>query len=187
MRWWVFVPVLLVCVVLDLAFMPVFSVAGYQPSLTVIVVAFVALFASRFAVVASALLAGVLADLLVPGVMAGKAVPVIGPHALAWCAAAVVVMEARDILYRRNALTAAATTMLMASAQALVFVALAGLRLAYADPAPLWGAGSGARAFGIDLVDALYTAVLALPVSWVLLFTLDGWGFAEAGPRFARR
>jgi hypothetical protein len=67
----------------------------------------------------------------------------------------------------------------------VAFVAVAGLRAAYADPAPMWGAGSGAAAIGADLLSALYTALVALlPARW-LHASLGAWDFATAGPRFA--
>ncbi|MFM8817035.1 MAG: hypothetical protein ACKOHI_04030 [Phycisphaerales bacterium] len=38
---------------------------------------------------------------------------------------------------------------------------------------------------GSDLLDALWTAVLAVPAGWLLQRTLGLWAFATAGPRFA--
>ncbi|MFM8872023.1 MAG: hypothetical protein ACKOJI_01430, partial [Phycisphaerales bacterium] len=104
---------------------------------------------------------------------------------LACLAGAWPVLELRAVLYRRNVLAIAFAAGTCAAASALAFVALAGIRAAYADAVPLWGTGSGAAAVGVDLGSALYTAVLGLLPARLLHETLPAWDFATAGPRFS--
>jgi hypothetical protein len=193
----VFVPCALVCVVLDAALMPALSVFGHWPSVMFVLLAFTTLYASRAAALWSALLVGLYADAQVPAIFGAASgglgaaggssgLYVFGPHMLACVIAVWAVLEIRESLFRRNVFTVAAAAFVLFVAQSLVFLAIAGLRVVFADPAPLWGAGSGARAFGHDIVDAVYTAIAAVPVAWVLIRTTEAWGFEEAGPRFGR-
>lgn len=186
MRWWVFVPAALLCVAIDSALMPVMAIGGFRPCLTAVLLAWVALYASRGAVLGGALLVGLYADAQPPAVFGDESIVVLGPHMLGWVLAAWAVVEVREILFRRNALTVAVAAGAMVLGQSLVFLAVSGVRVIYADPAPLWGVGSGAWAFGHDAVDALYTGALALPCAWVLARTMDWWGFAQGGVRFGR-
>lgn len=186
MRWWVFVPLALVCSAMDQALMPVLSLGGFWPSLSAVLVAWVALHASRSAALWGALLVGTLADCQAPAIMEGHGVVVIGPHMLAYALSALAVVELRDMLFRRNAGTLAASSATVVLAQSLVFLAVAGVRVVYADPTPLWGAGTGAQAFGHDVVNALYTGLVALPLAWPLARTQEGWGFAQGNVRFRR-
>ncbi len=187
MRWWLFLVVALVFVSVDTAFMPVLSMSGHRPSLVLVLMAFVALYASRPAALAGALLIGAYADLRVPAIFPQGGMYVIGPHILATVVAVWVLLEIRESLFRKNVLTVAAASLLLTLGQSLIFLAVSGLRLVYADPAPLWGAGTGAQAFGHDAIDAVYTALLAIPVAWCLLRSMGAWGFQDAGPRFGHR
>ncbi|MBL9142002.1 MAG: hypothetical protein JNK53_09070 [Phycisphaerae bacterium] len=187
MRWWIFVPAALACVALDAAFMSVLSIGGHWPCLTAVLMAWVALYASRDAALAGALLVGLYADAQAPNVFGHESIVVLGPHMLAWVLAVWAVVEVREILYRRSALTVAVAACALVVGQSLVYLAVCGVRVVYADPAPLWGTGSGGWAFGHDVLDALYTLVLAWPIAWLLPITMEWWGFAHGGARFGRR
>ena len=189
MRWWVFIPVLALVLTMDAAFMPAFAIGGHVPQLWPLLLAFVALYASRGAALWAAMIVGVWLDAMHPALDAGvqipRAVTVFGPHVLACAAGAWCVLETRTWLYRRNVLTVAFSTFNCALLASLAFIAIAGIRGLYADSSPLWGGGSGGAALGSDLVDALYSAVIAILPAWGLQSTLTVWGFATAGPRFA--
>jgi hypothetical protein len=187
MRTWVFVPLALAAVAVDAALAPALQIAGHWPSLVGVLMAWVALHASREAALGAALLVGFYADAQPPAVWGDGSGVVLGPHMLAWVVAVLAVVEVRDVLFRRNAATVAVSAFALALGQSLVFLVIAGVRRLYADPAPLWGGGSGALAFGHDALDALYTGVVALPVGWLLQRTMDWWGFAQGGARFGRR
>lgn len=189
MRWWIFAPAMALALSLDMTVMQVLSINGCAPRLWPTLLAFVAMYASRASALGAALVTGLWLDAAHPALAATGvvpvAVPVFGPHALSCLAGAWVILELRVILYRRNTFTVALAAGTCAAASAVAFVAVAGLRAAYADPAPMWGAGSGAAAIGADLLSALYTALVALlPARW-LHASLGAWDFATAGPRFA--
>ncbi len=188
MRWWILLPALVATALLDVALMPMLSVAGCTAFTLPILLAFVGFYASRGAALFAALAAGLLLDTAAPSVVPAvggvDAVPIIGPHMLAWAAAMWAMVETRGLLYRRNALSLAVAAGAMSLASALAFLAIAGVRAAYADPLPLWGQGRAASALGADALNALATAILALLVGWMLQRTLPWWGFATAGQRF---
>jgi len=188
-RWWIFVPVAALVLMLDAALMPAFAVGGHVPLLWPLLLAFVALYASRTAALWGAVVVGFWLDAIHPALGIGgdapRAVPVFGPHVLACVAGAWAVLESRTWLYRRNTLTVAFSTFVCAVFASLAFIAIAGIRAAYADPTPLWGAGSGAAAMGSDIVDAFLSAVVAVVPAWLLQRTLTAWAFATAGPRFS--
>lgn len=183
MRWWVFLPAMAIALSVDVAFMPVLALGPFEPRLWPVVLAFCAMYASRESTLWAALVTGLWLDAAHATVVASaadpvpSAVPIIGPHVLACLAGAWPVLELRAVLYRRNVLAIAFA--------AHAFVALAGIRAAYADAVPLWGTGSGAAAVGVDLGSALYTAVLGLLPARLLHETLPAWDFATAGPRFS--
>jgi len=188
-RWWIFIPVMALVLSLDAALMPAFAIGGHVPQLWPLLLAFVSLYASRSAAIWAAMILGFWLDAMHPalgvGIDAPRAVVVFGPHVLACAAGAWCVLETRAWLYRRNVLTVAFSTFNCALLASLAFIAIAGIRGLYADPFPLWGGGSGGAAVGSDVVDALYSAVIAILPAWGLQSTLTVWGFATAGPRFA--
>lgn len=189
MRWWVFLPFAFLVAALDAALMPAFAVWGHVPHLVPVLLSFVLLYASRESAMGGALVLGLLADVASPALVAGvdgpSAAPILGPHMLAYAGAAWAVLEMRTWLYRRNTLTLSFTAAVVAVLVSLGFLAVAGVRAAYADDYPLWGGGRAITALGADLLDALWTAVLAVPAGWLLQRTLGLWAFATAGPRFA--
>lgn len=189
MRWWIFLPAMALVLAVDVALFPAFRGWGHVPRIAPVLLAFVALYASRESAIGAAIVLGAYLDALLPALGAGmdapSAVPVFGPHMLACAAGAWAVLESRSWLYRRNLLTVAFAAFACALFSSLAFIAIAGIRAAYADPSPLWGGGSGAAALGADVVDALLGTVLSLPAAWLLQASLPAWSFATAGPRFS--
>lgn len=188
MRWWLFLIAFAVTMSLDAGLMPALAVGRTVPQLWPVLLAFVAMYASRESALGAAACIGLWLDATHPalgvGRLAPSAVPVFGPHVLACMAGAWAVLEARSWLYRRNVLTLAFATVACAAFSSLAFIAIAGIRAAYADPSPLWGAGSGAGAVGGDLLAALLSAAVGLVPAWALQASVPYWSFAMAGPRF---
>jgi hypothetical protein len=167
MRWWLFLIAFAVTMSLDAGLMPALAVGRTVPQLWPVLLAFVAMYASRESALGAAACIGVWLD-ATHACMAG-----------AWA-----VLEARSWLYRRNVLTLAFATVACAAFSSLAFIAIAGIRAAYADPSPLWGAGSGAGAVGADLLAALLSAAVGLVPARALQASVPYWSFAMAGPRF---
>ena len=188
MRWWVFLVAFAITMSLDAGLMPALAVGRTVPQLWPVLLAFVSLYASREAALGAAACIGLWLDASHPalglGTLAPRAVPVFGPHVLACMAGAWAVLESRGWLYRRNVLTVAFATVACGAFASLAFIAIAGIRAAYADPSPLWGGGSGAGAVGADLLAALLSALVGLVPAWGLQASVNLWAFAMAGPRF---
>ena len=188
MKWWVFAIAWAACMAVDSGLMPAFAWGRHVPQLWPVLLAFVCLHASRDAGFWAALATGVWLDATHPAVSAGAegpvAVLVFGPNVLACAAGAWGVLELRGVLYRRNVLTVAVSAAACAVLWSLAFIAIAGIRAAYADPWPLWGPGPGAAAVGNDILTALYSAAVGLPVAWALHGTIPAWDFATLGSRF---
>lgn len=176
---------------LDAGLMPAFALGRVVPQAWPVLLAFVALHASRQAALWSAIAIGAWLDASHPvvgpsagGSLGPAAVHVFGPNVLACAAAAWGLLELRVVLYRRNLATVLLGTVAASWLASLVFVAIGGIRSAYADPSPLWGPGSGAAAVGSDFIAGLWSAVVGILPAWALKATYRWWDFATAGPRF---
>lgn len=189
MTWWPFAIAWAVLMSLDAGLMPAFAVGRVVPQAWPVLLAFVALHASRQAAFWSAAAIGLWLDASHPAVGyapgAGPvAVHVFGPNVLACAAAAWGLLELRVVLYRRNLATVLLGTVVAAWIASLAFVAVGGIRSAYADPSPLWGPGSGAATVGSDFLAGLWSAAVGILPAWALQATYRWWDFATAGPRF---
>jgi hypothetical protein len=107
----------------------------------------------------------------------------IGPHALGYTFAGVVVLQVRAMLFRRSVLTIALMTFIAYLAASLVVVAIYSVRRWYPEDPLYWtdfrAAGVLVRQVGI----AAYSFVLALPLGWILLTLSPAWGFQTATQR----
>lgn len=188
MRWWVFAIAWACCMSLDTGLMPALSLGRHVPQLWPVLLSFVAMHASRGAAFGAALAIGAWVDATHPAIGIGgeapRAVHVLGPNMLACAAGAWAVLELRGVLYRRNVFTVAFAAAACAVLASLAFIAIAGIRAAYADPFPLWGPGTGAAAVGNDILTSLLSAVLGLPVAWALQRSISLWDFTTIGTRF---
>lgn len=188
MNWWIFLPAWALAMSLDAGLMPAFAFGRSVPQAWPVLLAFVCLHASRPAAMWAAVAVGTWLDATHPAVgdaAAGvSAVHVFGPNVLACMAGAWGVLELRAVLYRRNLGTLVVATVACAWLSALAFVAIGGIRFAYADPAPLWGPGSGAAAVGSDMLTGLLSAAVGIVPALGLQASFRWWGFATAGPRF---
>lgn len=186
-------PLLLVAVVLALAIdqslMHALSLASTAPSLTMILVVFLALHAPRDAVPWLGWGIGLLVDLVTVYPHGGVwgDLPILGPHALGWCFGAYVVMLVRAMLYRRQLHTIAVMTIVFTVAASLVVVFILALHGLY-EPVPiLWTEGGPVRGLLERLGSGLLTALLALVVGPLLQLSLPAWRFRQPLPRAVAR
>ena len=178
MRWLVFIVVGLLAVALETSFVDwLFTLPALgevYPSLVGVLVVFVALFAPRATALWAAWGLGLLLDLTLPE---PSDLLVVGPHALGFVAGTCVVLYARAMVFRRRALTIGLLTLACLLAAGVVEVTVHTVRLWLGDAA-LYSAGFHPA---IELLRriaiALYSALLALPVGWMLVRTLPVWGF----------
>ncbi|MDG2094539.1 MAG: rod shape-determining protein MreD [Phycisphaerales bacterium] len=179
MRWLVFVIAAFIAVALDSGFSSIFTLRGawfLTPSFAACLLAFVALLGPPVVVVWAAWFLGMLADLS-PGLgESGGGLHVIGPHALGYPLGAWLVLNFRTWMFRRRVTTVAMLTFVCVLAAGVVQIAIGILRF--------WlpWAGGGLVPFGLGEIlhecgNAAYSAILAIPVGWLLLQTLPMWRF----------
>ena len=110
-RWPLLLVSLFVALAIDASLGHVLMIGDVSPRFVPILIVFVALFASRGAVLWSAWAAGLMVDLLTDLPHGSDDVgPLIGPHALGYVFGVIVVMQFRPVLLRRHVLTMLAMT-----------------------------------------------------------------------------
>lgn len=186
MNWLVFILIAWVCFGLEMALLPVFDAGseGVHPSMVVPLLVFVAMNAPRKPTLWSAILLGVVMDLLspIPGVNGGT-FTVIGPHALGYLLGAHFVMAVRGMLIRRNPLTMIVMSIVVMLIAQVVVVAIFTARDLGANPL-IWDAGDQLRQ---RFFSSLYTGVSALLLSFVFFALGPVFGFnTTVATRFAR-
>ena len=179
MRWPVFAIMGYLLLVLDTGLSTLLAVNGISPSLTLILLAFVALWANPMAAAWAALALGLAVDLNTPIQTAHLATDavLIGPAALAYLTGAYVTVQLRGMLFRDSPLAVAVLVLVAGAFVNLVIVAmltLRGLPWPIAEPLHGWSAADQlvARFFGL-----LYTAAVAVPAGYLLIRTQGLWGF----------
>jgi len=145
------------------------------PSLTLILVAFVALWAPRLHAVYAAILAGLFLDLMgaraAPGAV--DAVVTVGPFALGCALGAYAVLTARAMLERTNLFALPAMTVMLSALAHLLVVVCFTIREAY-DPAVAFDAVPELAARGVS---ALYSGAVAIPLGVILTPFARVFGF----------
>ena len=179
MRWLVFVIAAFMAVAAGFRFQQYLHPSGawfLTPSFAACLLAFVALLGPPVVVVWAAWILGMLADLS-PGLgESGGGLHVIGPHALGYPLGAWLVLNFRTWMFRRRVTTVAMLTFVCVLAAGVVQIVIGILR--YWLP---W-AGGELVPFGLGEIlhecgNAGYSAILAIPVGWLLLQTLPLWRF----------
>jgi len=162
---------------------------GVAPSFLLVLLVFVAVSATPRALAWTALVLGALVDLSTVYGSGGAAsdMVVLGPSALGFLVGGYVGIQLRGLVFRESVATHAVLTFVVGLFAHLVAVALLtarGLPMPLGQPVPGFSAADEMvrRFFSL-----LYTAILALPLSYVLLRTTPVWGFvAGHGPTTAR-
>jgi rod shape-determining protein MreD len=175
MRWPVFAIFAFFTVVAQLSLANVFALSSLGhivPDLVACLAVFVGLFAPRMTVLWVCWVLGLAMD-LAPA--AGGGAPILGPHALGYVFAGYVVLQLRTMVFRRRPLTMGFLTFVCVLAAGVVVVSVLTVRSWYpADPAlPNGPLEEMARRLGI----ALYSALIAIPLGWLLCSTIPLWGF----------
>jgi len=186
MNWFVFALAAWVAFGLELALLPIFDAGsgGVHPSMVVPLLVFIAINAPRKPTLWSAIILGVVMDLLspIPGADGGV-ITIVGPHALGYLLAVHFVLAVRGMLIARNPLTIVVMSILAALVAQVVVIAILTVRDIGASPL-MWDAPDELRQGGFS---ALYTGVSALLLSFVFFALAPVFGFHSAVPtRFAR-
>ena len=188
MRWLAFIIALAACLTLDQAFLQVLAIGTVFPGTCGALVVFVAMFAARPTALWAALLTGLMLDLGAPVVNSqGQPYYVPGPYALGFVLGAYLVLLLRPIVFRRNPLTVGMLTLPMLLAVSVIYLAIWSVRGFYADTQLPWMTESVTREIARMLGWAGYSAILAVPLGWLLLLTWPLWRFDTVPARSGRR
>jgi len=167
------------------------SFGNISPSFIACLVVFISLFAGRRAALWGAWALGLLVDLTSGFVQTGlnELVYVPGPYALGYPFATLVILQIRPLVFRRRLITIAVFTAVAVLAASLVALSFYVLRNFYPEAdAVRYPVEDGAmRELSRRLGVAIYSALLALPVGWLLRATTPLWGFTATQPRAAER
>lgn len=186
MRWGVFAIFVLMGTVLDTSLLPVLKleIMGdvVRPSSLALIALFTCLWAPRMAAMWAAFIIGLIVDAASPW----GAAPLFGPHALGFLFAAVLTLQLRAMVLRRELFAIGFLTMVFSLAAGVVVVAVLLIRSAIHGPEIAeW---SASRELVIRLLSAIHSGITAVPLAWLLLKTLPFWGFhASPGVRIPRR
>ncbi len=188
MRWMVALPILVLALVADVSFMPVFEVGGVTPHLVIVVVAFAAMHGDTSTVNWFALLAGFCMDLSEPSLTGPRApLYLVGPSTLGMFFGAQALLAMRGFLIRRNPLAVGVSSFVLGVTSGLFWTAWWALRSWYPDSPPPWGDGSALRELGNQFLEALSIGILGLPFGWLLLRFSALWVFPSVLERSRRQ
>jgi rod shape-determining protein MreD len=191
MRWWALVLVASAAIVVETSLRQAFTLGGVSPSVMTCVAVFVALFAPKRIALWSCWGLGLCIDLMTAYAQTPGNPPlyVLGPHALAYTALAGAVLLARSSVFRQRVLTISVLTFAASIVEGLVALLILLIRSWYpsSEQVLYFGGSSLGGALLHLLGTAAYSAVLALPVGWLLLTTIPMWRFETFGHRYAWR
>lgn len=179
MNWLTFSILAYLAYALQLVLGPAWSINGHEPMLLLILLVFIGLQAPAIAVAWSAVLLGLLADILLQQHETG----LVGPWALGFLAAGYALVQLRNLLFRDSMFTVAIMTLV-----AGVFALLVATTLHVMRGIPVLGnevveGFSAAEQLYRGFATLLYTAAVAVPVGYLLLRSRLLWGFSHRGGR----
>lgn len=180
MNWLTFAILAYVGFALQVVFAPIWPVEGHEPMVLLILLVFIGLQAPAMAVAWSAVVLGLLTDIL----PASQPVSgVVGPWALGFLAAGYAMVQLRNLLFRDSMFTIGIMTLVAGVFALLVAAMLQALR-----GVPIFG---NEAVIGFTAAEQLYkgfftllnTAAFAVPMGYGLLKMRPMWGFSGRGSR----
>ena len=188
MNWLAYVLVLGVALAVDASLglvLTLHGLGGIKPMFTVPVVVFAALFAHRSTACWAALAGGLLVDFSTPLLVAGRPpLYVPGPHALGFLFATLLILQLRAMVFRTRMLTMVVFSGVFVVAAGLVVVSLYVIRSYLPGEAAAYPmADTALRELLRRLGTGVYTAAIAAPMGWLLLWSLPLWDMPHATAR----
>lgn len=188
MRWGIFLIAMAIALTLDQSFLHVLAVGSVFPGICGTLVVFVALFAPRLTALWAALTVGLMLDLgTASATLDGTGIHVLGPHAIGLVLGVYLVLLLRSVVVRRNPFTVGMLVFPCLIAMGLFSMGLWSIRGFYSGTVLPWADASALGEFGRVLGWAFYSALLGVPIGWLLLLTWPVWRFDPALPRGSRR
>ena len=181
MRSPVYIAALLVAVLLDSSFLQVLSIGNARPWVFPVMLAFVCFNASKSAAWWAALGMGVLYDLVSPVAgAAGTTIVVIGPNTVGCLLAAAAAIPLRGVVFKRNPVAVGVLAGALLLIHQVGWFAGWTIRGWLGDPVP-WTVGQVGGAMLASFWASCATAVLGIPVSFLLDRIEGWWGFPPIG------
>lgn len=178
MNWLTFAILAYLSFALQVILAPIWPIQGHEPMVLLILLVFIGLQAPAMAVAWSAIVLGLLADILQQ-----TETGVVGPWALGFLAAGYAMVQLRNLLFRDSMFTIGIMTLIAGVFALLVATMLQALR-----GVPIFG---NEAVEGFKAANQLYqgfftllnTAIFAVPMGYVLLKIRAMWGFSGRGSR----
>jgi len=177
MNWLTFTLVTYVLLCAEIGLRGALRLGEVYPSFLLILMVFIGLTASPMTVAWAALILGLLADL--QPTTGALAIP--GPAAIGYLVGAYAVVQLRNLLFRESVLTLAIMVFAVGLFVNLAEVALysfRGLGFLADEPIPGWSAPGELVTRFLRL---LYSAVVAVPLGWLLIKSVPLWRFTGGG------
>ncbi len=188
MRWLTFFIFAYLMLVVEVGLRTLWSLpigGGVAPSLTLVLLVFVTLSARPVHAAWAAIILGVLVDLAPVAVTPqGLDVLIVGPTSMGYLIGVAVTLRLRGVLFRQSPIALGIASLVLGAIALLMFVTLMSLRGVFTlgplaggplgEPIPGWRA-SAQLIHGF--VQVIYTALIALPVGYLLLKTDPWWRF----------
>lgn len=179
MNWLTFAILTYLGYALQLLLAPIWPMQGHEPMVLLVLLVFIGLQAPPMAVAWSAILMGILMDILLQQHAPG----LIGPWAIGFLAAGYAMVQLRNLLFRDSMFTIGIMTLIAGIFALLVATTLHALRgipvLGNEPVADFNAANQLYRGF----FTLLNTAVFAVPLGYALLKSRVLWGFSGRGSR----
>lgn len=180
MNWLTFSILAYAAYAIQLVLAPVWMLSNREPMLLLILLVFIGLQAPGMHVAWAAVVLGILADVLGNHHVTG----LIGPWALGFLAAGYALSQIRNLLFKDSVFTMAIMTLIAGVFALLVATTLQALR----DNIPILGNDPVEGFKAVDqlyygFATLLYTAVIAIPVGFLLLKMRSLWGFSGRSSR----
>ena len=164
---------------LQVLLMPVWPMQGHEPMVLLILLVFIGLQAPSMAVAWSALVLGVLTDII----LQEHSVGIIGPWAIGFLAAGYAMVQLRNLLFRDSMFTVGIMTLIAGIFALLVATMLQAFRgVPMLGNEPVEGFKAAEQLY-LGFFTLLNTAVVAIPVGYALLRMRPLWGFSGRGSR----
>jgi len=180
MNWVTFLILLFIATILEMSLFDLLEVANLRPSAVATIALFIALWAPRMTACWATLVCGIAIDLTSGWVYEGGQVAyLIGPHALGYALAGALILQVRSMVMKRQVIAIAILTGVFVIMSSIVIVAVAAARSWYS---PEFESFSPAHELLRRLGMAGYSAVVAIPLGWVLLKMFPLWRFPASQP-----
>lgn len=180
MNWLTFAILAYLGFALQVVLKPIWPMQGHEPLVLLILLVYIGLQAPAMAVAWSAIILGLLADIMP---YQEVEIGIIGPWAIGFLAAGYAMVQLRNLLFRDSMFTIGIMTLI-----AGIFALLVATMLQAFRGVPLFG---NEPVEGFRAAEQLYrgfftllnTAVFAIPVGYGLLKMRPLWGFSGRGSR----